>query len=218
MKKAALLIVCMGFVLNTVVNRPAAAATTSITWPIGISIAAGAIDLSAIVESMHFGYVEPGSTVFSNQPQGLPRCTIENRGYATIDYTASATITSSGNFWVMGSFLGDVGMDKCVVAAIFTQPLDTASDSFGTYSRDLIAGDFANNDVLGPIALVATTDTLARDNSAPDPDDAEHLKGYNILSIPHQSVRSLRFMVQTPTMVTTGSEQFINITIGAIVQ
>lgn len=196
-----------------------AAPAISVAWPIGIAVATDAIDLVAIISPLHFGWVAPGSAVFSNQPQGLPRCTISNHGYAVIDYTASATITSaSGPAWMLGPALGSAGFDTCVVAAIFTKPLDTASDYYGGYSRDLVLADFGNNDVLSGVPLVASTDALARDNSNDDPDDEENVKGYNVQPLPGMTERSMRFMVQTPTMVSSSNEQFITVVIGAQVR
>lgn len=218
MRKKILFMIYLAIIMNTaLVGQVAVAATTSITWPIGIIIAAGPIDLHAIVPPMHFGWVGLSNNIFSNQVQGNPRCTIENRGYATIDYTVSATITSSGFSWAMGSTLGNVGVDQCVVAAIFTAAILESEVPFPD-GRDLVLPDFANNDVVRSIAVTATTNIFARDNSGLDPDDPEFVKGYNVPAVPSQSVRSLRFLVQTPTMDTTGAEQFFNITIGAIVK
>ncbi|MEW6517017.1 MAG: hypothetical protein AB1439_08940 [candidate division FCPU426 bacterium] len=194
----------------------AAAPVISVAWPIGIAVAYGEIDLVAITNSMHFGWVAPGSAVFSNQPQGLPRCTISNHGYAVVDYTVSATITSAGGpAWILGPTLGSAGYDTCVIAAIFTKPLDTASDFTGGYSRDLVLADFGDNDVLSGMPLVAGTDVLARDNSNVDPDDPENVKGYNVQPVPGMTERSLRFMVLTPTIVSSSDEQFFNVVIGA---
>ncbi|MCD4814528.1 hypothetical protein K8S19_12660 [bacterium] len=186
------------------------AATTTIDYPIVVSVAMDPIDLEAVTESMHFGAVGLNETVFSNQPGGNPRCTIRNAGYADVDFSVSASISGG---WELGTSINDVGLNRCVIAGIFTYPV-TTMDAPG-YSRDLVAEDFGDNDVLGPVAITATTDQLARDNALSDPDDYETFKGYHVLAIPNQDIRSLRFMVKTPIEDTTYTQQFFNIVIGA---
>ncbi len=180
--------------------------------PILVTLADGPIDLHATVDFLHFGWTAPSSTVFSNQREGNPRCTIKNLGDATIDYMVQATISGG---WILGTVLGDVGPDRCVVAAIFTAAVLSSEVPFPD-GRELNYGDFGNNDVLSPVPLQATTDILARDNTAPDPDDPDSKKGFGVT--PLDSIRSLRFMVETPTGDNFGVEQIINITIGAVAQ
>ena len=194
-----------------------AATNTSVTWPIRIAIVSEPINLIATVYPMHFGWVRLNSNVFSNQTEGEPRCTLHNRGYATVDYTVSAGINGT---WALGTAIGDVGTDRCVIAAIFTRPLaEIAVPGEDQYVRWLTVGDFANNDVVGPSPRVASTTDLASDNSGAYPYDQEYFKGYNILPTPNQPERSLRFMVQTPTWDSSGGQdQEIYITIGAIVK
>lgn len=180
-------------------------------YPIVVTFDVSEIDLTAIVpDYLHFGYVAPGSTVLSNQIEGNPRCTIQNNGYATVDYTANASVTG----WTLGTFLGDTGPDRCVIAAIFTAPILESQIPF-PWGRNLEAADFGNEDVVGLVPKVATDIVLARNNTRPDPDDPDILKGFAVN--PMDSVRSLRFLVQAPAGVVFEPEQIFTITIGAVV-
>ncbi|MEW6517018.1 MAG: hypothetical protein AB1439_08945 [candidate division FCPU426 bacterium] len=181
-------------------------------YPIVITLDAGDIDLSAIVpDYLHFGYVAPESAVLSNQIEGNPRCTIQNNGYATVDYTVSAAVTG----WTLGTHLEDIGPDQCVIAAIFTAPILESQIPF-PWGRDLETADFGNEDVVGPAPKVATDTVLARNNTRPDPDDPDILKGFAVS--PLDSTRSLRFLVRTPAGVVFEPEQVFTVTIGAVVR
>ncbi|MCD4814529.1 hypothetical protein K8S19_12665 [bacterium] len=189
-------------------------------YPIVFSVSADPIDLVAFIDPVAFHRAGPAMDVFSNQVQGHPRCTIESRGYATVHFTVHANMESilGGSGWIMGTTLDDVGLDQCVVAAIFTQPLTLADDPSGVYARDLNLLDFADNDVIGPMGKTATTDVLARDNSAPDPDDEEYVKGYNVTPWPDYAIRSLRFLFRMPYgWMGPVEDQMLVITIGAVV-
>lgn len=216
MKQPRLLIaVFLGIILNQGILHGATIPPSALPeegHPILVTLAEGPIDLTAIMEFLHFGWTAPSSTVFSNQIQGNPRCTIQNTGDATIDYTVAASISGG---WTMGTSLGDFGTDRCVVAAIFTGAVLPSEEAY-PYGRELNYADFGDNDVLGPLPLQATMNVLARDNTAVDPDDPDVIKGFNVM--PLFSTRSLRFMVETPSSDNTGIEQTINITIGAVVQ
>lgn len=181
-------------------------------YPIIITLDAGDIDLSAIVPNdLHFGYAAPGSAVLSNQYEGNPRCTIQNNGFAIVDYTVSAQITG----WTLGAHLGDTGPSQCVIAAIFTSPILESQIPF-PWGRDLEIADFGDEDIIGPVSKVATATVLARNDTRPDPDDPIPLKGFAVS--PVDSVRSLRFLVQAPEGIVFEPEQAFSITIGAVVQ
>jgi hypothetical protein len=182
-----------------------------VTFPLTFEVVAEPIDLVALTSDQDLGGIWAGENTFSNQTGGNPRCTVENRGYATVDFTVSATCSTG---WTLGTTLGNYGPDRVVVAGIFTAPA-LASENSPPNGRDLAASDFANDDVLTNLACQATTSALARDDSGPDPDDPINMKGFNV--VPYYSqVRHLRFMIQAPTSDTTGIEQTVVIIIGAL--
>lgn len=157
-------------------------------------------------EPVPFGRLAFGSDNLSNQPMGMPRCSVGYYGYDTIDYLVQASVSGG---WTLGSALGDVGIDRCVIAGIFTAAL--LESEFPVYGRDLVMSDFADDDVLGATAVRATTDVLARNNSNPDPDDYEEVKGYHVIGGLPNSDRSMRFLFQTPLADTTGNSHSIQI-------
>ncbi|MFH0880190.1 MAG: hypothetical protein V2A34_10800 [Lentisphaerota bacterium] len=173
------------------------------TYTLSVSIAADPVDLEGVADPVSFGAGEFGQTLLSNLPQGQPRSTVHNRGYATIDYTVAAHISEGA--WSLGS---SAGLNTAVLFAIFTRPLRPSEDAAS--GKTLTAGDFGPEDRLSATPLLATATVLAQ-NSETDP----NFKGYNALSI--QSYRSLRYRLDLPTGGGT-DPQTIVVVIGAVVR
>lgn len=178
---------------------------TELTFPITVSFNADSILLWNDGTSLaSWGIVGASQNIFSNQTGGQIRHSVEQRGYSTIDFKARAAVTTVGTAWTLGATLGSAASNQAVVAGIFTEALETG--------RTLVLADFANNDVLGATDIVATTNVLARDGAG----DPEAIKGYHVPDVPGgYAMRSLRYLLQTPTADTTGIQQTITITIGA---
>lgn len=169
-----------------------------------------AADVYVDIYGASFGRVAMGSNNLSNQPQGMPRLTMENQGYATVDYTVRAEVSGG---WTLGTTLGDVGSDKCVLAGIFTAPV-LASEMEAPYGRDVSLSDFADNDVLGNTAVAASLTHLFWDEGT----DPVWMSGYNVSTIPTgSSIRSMRFLFQAPTADTTGVPHTFLITLSVVI-
>lgn len=172
----------------------------TLDYPITVRVASDPIDLQGITDTVSFGTLSFGQTALSNLPQGQPRSTVNNAGYATIDYTARAEITSGS--WTLGS---NPGANTAVLYGIFTYALGASDDPPG---RDVLLGDFGTEDRLGGTAIRASNTVLTR-NDETNPEN----RGNNVYTT--MSFRSLRYRLDTPTSGDT-SEQTITVTIGAI--
>ncbi len=186
-----------------------------LTFPLSFEVVANEIDLVAYENELNFGGIWAGQNAYSNQAEGHPRCTVENRGYATVDFTVSATC---GTGWTLGSTLGDYGQDRVVLAGVFTAPAIESESAFPN-GRDLAGVNFGDNDVITALQNIASQTVLAIDPGAggTNGDDSDLVKGFNVVPYASQ-IRHLRFMVQAPTSDTTGVEQTVVIIIGALLR
>ncbi len=189
---------------------PAADRTDKIgsIYPISIELNNDLVIAALMSDSpdpVSFGRVPFNSSNLSNQLAGKPRFTIHYNGYDTIDYAVKAEISGG---WTLGATIGDVGVNKCVIAGIFTAPV-LASELSAPYGRDLVVADFDNNDVLGNTPTAASLSNLFADNGA----DPFWMSGYSVSTVPTGSTqRSMRFLFQTPTIDSTGTTHTIFIT------
>ena len=210
----------LGLVLFTgTVTQSFAAPVTDLNWTVSVTMNVYPIDLTRDPSdgSIDWGVVAPNTDNPSNLAQGQPRLTLWNRGYVTIDYGVAVSVSSpSGTAWALGTSLGDTGLNRCVLAGIFTRPLNVGESDppDPNYERDLIVADFGDEDVLGALTIYGddvTPNVLARNDTGTD-DDALFFKPYNCTS--NNSTRSLRLLLQTPDYGSEGQEQqfVINIT------
>lgn len=184
------------------------------TWELTVEVVADPIDLVAMTSDLNFGGIWAGENSFSNQAEGHPRCTVENRGYATVDFTVSATCSTG---WTLGTTLGDFGPNRVVLAGVFTAPVVESESAFPN-GRDLALSNYGNNDVITALPVAASQTVFAIDpgSGGPNGDDSDNVKGFQVVPYASQ-IRSLRFLVQAPTSDTTGVEQAVTIVIGAVV-
>lgn len=185
------------------------------TWELTVEVVADPINLVAMTSDLNFGGIWAGENSFSNQAEGHPRCTVENRGYATVDFAVSATCSTG---WTLGSTLGDYGPDRVVLAGVFTAPVVESESAFPN-GRDLALANFEDDDVITAAQSIASQTVLAIDPGAggANGDDSDLVKGFNVVPYASQ-IRHLRFMVQAPTSDTTGVEQTVVIIIGALLR
>ena len=202
------LIALLGLALIAGFATSAFAATTELVWDISVTLNDNPIDLNRAGTddgTRNWGAQQPDNDVFSSLSEGNPRLTLDNQGYATIDYGASVAATT----WAFGTTLGDTAVDQCVLAGVFTRPLgvgETPAPGDPVYERDLGIGDFGDEDVLGGTTVYgddATPNVLAVNDTGSD-DDALFFKPYNCSS--DLSERSLRFLLQTPATGSAASE------------
>lgn len=219
MRRTLLVALAVALISGMAVSTFAASGVTSITWPISISFGAYDIDLvSDSPDPLSYGIVAPDVDILSNNTGGQNRITLHNAGYATIDYTVAAACSNtdtglSTTPWNLGATIGSNGADTAVLAAIFTAPV-LASEQAAPYGRDIAVADFADNDVLGGTAVVASLTNLFEDT----PVDQIWQSGYNVSTVPTgDTVRSLRFLLQTPTSLSAGTSVpvLLNVTVGA---
>ncbi len=194
--------VAVYLVLAGLLGLSASAQNLSLDYTITVRVASDPIDLQGITDTVSFGVVGFGQSVLSNGPGGQPRSTINNDGYATINYTARAEITSG--LWTLGSTPGN---NTAVLYGIFTQAVTPADDAVA--GRYVASGDFGTEDRLTGSAKTATATILAQDSES-----NVEMKGYNVFST--QSFRSLRYRLDTPTSGDM-NQQVITITIGAVI-
>jgi hypothetical protein len=178
----------------------ASAQNLTLAYPITVSVASDPIDLAGVTDPVSFGTVGFNQTNLSNYAAGQPRSTVQNNGYATVDYTARAAVSGG---WSLGSAPGN---NTCVLYGIFTQAL-TSNDN-PTVGRNVAAIDFGVEDRLSTNVLRATTTNLAR-----NAETAAETNGKDVFTT--QSVRSMRYRLDTPTTGST-AQQTITVTIGAI--
>lgn len=212
----AILIISASFVLTAIAATIyACSIPPGGEWEITFEVVADPIDLVAMTSDLDFGGIWAGQNAFSNQPGGHPRCTVENRGYAVVDFTVSATCSTG---WTLGGSVGDFGPDRVVLAGVFTAPVIESESAFPN-GRDLALINFGSNDVLSYVPVVASQTVFAIDpgSGGPNGDDPDTVKGFHVVPYASQ-VRSFRFMVQAPTSDTKGIEQMVTIIIGAIVE
>lgn len=189
-------------VLAALVGLAGAASAQNLTlaYPITVSIASDPINLAGITDPVGFGIGGFGQTLLSNFPQGQPRSTVQNNGYATVDYTARAAIAGG---WTLGAAPAS---NVCVLYGIFTQAL-TSNDN-PTVGRNVAAADFGVEDRLSTNVLRASVTNLARNGET-----AAETNGKDVFTT--QSVRSMRYRLDTPTAGSTAG-QTITVTIGAV--
>lgn len=215
MRKLLLSACAIALVAGMATSSFASSGTTALNWNITVTFSGFDIDLSATIDPLTFGNVSASQDVFSNFPDGNPRSTIQNDGYAEIDYTA---LVACATGWSFGATLGSNTVDNtCVLAAVFTAAVIESEESFPD-GRDLGIGNFADNDVLGASAVSASISNLAIDvgSGGANGDDALIRKGYDVQST--FSTRSLRYLLQVPLSVsgTGANEQTLVVTIGAV--
>ncbi len=190
------------------------AALPTQSWNITVKISSDPIDLEMVGDAaIGFGAVAVSTEHLSNNPDGKPRSTLQNNGYATIAYKAQVSAIAGG--WGLGNDIDAIGADQFVLAAIFTYTTLVGENPYED-GRNLVKGDFGTEDVLKVIGtdIVATTDNLARNNALADPDDPDAFKGFSVPAA--SSLRSMRYFFQAPSSDTTaGAEQTITIIIGA---
>lgn len=209
----------------------AASGRENVGYEISVAITTLPIDLARNDDDpgqFSFGTVDFNTDEFSNLSGGTPRCTLQNLGWATVDYGVSVVarpVTPTADAWTLGTVLGDTGPNRCVLAGIFTRPLVSTDDipeiedpvDELPYKRDLVLEDFGDEDVLGPTVKYAddaTPDVLARnDTGVEGEDDAVDMKGFN--ASPPNTQRSLRFMLQTVHFGTTSWDQEFLVTLSA---
>lgn len=174
----------------------------TLAYPITISIATDQIMLQGDTTQVSFGFVAFNNSVFSNLAQGQPRSTVKQIGWATIDYTALATISGG---WSLSTVRG---ANIAVLYAVFTRALRADEAVSPDIGRTLVAGDFDASDILTSTARRASATSLAVNT------ETSAVKGYNILNV--DSERSLRYRIDTPTGGLV-APQTITITIGGII-
>ncbi|HEY8240035.1 MAG TPA: hypothetical protein VIH35_01250 [Kiritimatiellia bacterium] len=179
----------------------AQAQTLTLAYPITVSVASDPINLSGITDPVSFGIVGFNTTNLSNYTGGQPRSTVQNNGYATVDYTARAAVSGG---WTIGTA---PGANVATFYGIFTQAL-TSNDN-PTAGRNVAAADFAVEDRLNSnTAIRASTTNLAR-----NAETAAETNGKDVFTT--QSIRSMRYRLDSPTSGSTAA-QTITVTIGAI--
>jgi hypothetical protein len=213
MKRILLALLGVAMLAGLASSAFAAAALTQ-NWTITVSVSGDPVDLQGGgTVGLTFGVVAVAGNTVSNQAGGNPRCTVNNAGYASLDYTVLANVTN----WTLGTTLaGATGPanNQAVLAGLFTAAV-TATEAAFPAGRDLTVADFGNEDTLGAAAKTATTDILGRNNALPGAADADIVKGFNVA--PTASTRSLRFLFEAPTTVSGAGigSQTITVTIGA---
>jgi hypothetical protein len=186
----------------------------ALTFGILINVAAAPIDLTGVTTDVSWGTFPLGGRVFSNLPQGQPRSTVTQNGYATINLGVSASIAAyspGGGNWTLVPTMPP-GPNQARLSGIFTAPLITAdvpAAGEGFYAYDLTAADFADDDVIIGTMKVASATVFSR------PNELEMFHGYNVT--PATPTRNLRYMVDLPTAVTTSGPQRISVTISGVV-
>ncbi len=194
-----------------------AQAGTTLQFPITVIFNADQINLTTdVVDPLTWGTVGADQDILSNRAGGQIRINVENIGYSRVDYTVLGACTTG---WTLTQALDPTGDNNCTLAGIFTAPVLEAENP-GTYGRDLVIGDFAANDIVPTAAAAqASATVLARDDTGTD-DDPVYMKGFNVPeNVGGTTVRSLRFMLQTPQSVAGSgtAEQTINVTLGGTV-
>lgn len=191
---------------------PGFAATLQLTYPVTVTLAADPIDLIGVNAAVSFGSVGLSQTVYSNQAQGQPRSTIENIGYARVDYELDAAVVpaGAGPAWTLAAA---PGADACVLRAIATAALTT--DDNPAIGQTLDASFFEANDNLDNAAgYQVCSDTVFASDAWVG--NTLLVKAYDVASGLPNSSRSFRYQLQTPTSSTDTGMTF-NITISAIV-
>lgn len=178
----------------------ASAQNLTLAFPIQVSVASDPINLAGITDPVSFGTVGFSQTALSNFGGGQPRSTVQNNGYASIDYTARATVSGG---WSLGSA---PNTNVCVLYGIFTQAL-TSNDN-PTLGRNVASADFGIEDRLSTNVLRASLTNLAR-----NAETAPETNGKDVFTT--QSVRSMRYRLDTPTAGST-AQQTLTVTIGAV--
>ncbi|OGV42511.1 MAG: hypothetical protein A2X46_04375 [Lentisphaerae bacterium GWF2_57_35] len=187
-------------VLAGVASLTASAQNLTLDFPVTVSVASDAIDLQGVQLPTSFGIIGFNTTNLSNNAGGQPRATVNNVGYAAVDYTASAAVLGT---WTLGTA---PAQNTAVLYGIFTQAV-TPADNAET-GRSVAESDFGPEDRLSGVALRATASALAQDSET-----AAETKGNNVYTT--QSFRSLRYRLDAPTDGAT-DEQTIVVTIGAV--
>lgn len=189
---------------------PAQASNTSLTYGIVVSVCADPIDLSGETSDVNWGMQPFQGTVFSNLPQGQPRSTVSQNGYATLNLMVSATVAAvypSSPSWVLTSSL-PAGPNEARLSGLFTAPLAMADESPNpSYYYTLSAGDFGIEDAITGVPKTATSTVFAR------PGEQPNFLGCNVSSI--DPTRSLRYMLNLPVPGSTTTPQRIAVTISA---
>lgn len=191
---------------------PGFAATLQLTYPVTVTLAADPIDLDGIVAAVSFGSVGLSQIVYSNQAQGQPRSTIENLGYARVDYELDAAVVASGAgpAWTLGAA---PAADTCVLRAIATAALTTEDDM--AIGQTLGAAFFeANDDLDNAAGYQVCSDTVFASDAW---SNTLLVKALDVVSGLPNSSRSFRYQLQTPTSSTDAVGMTFNITISAIV-
>ncbi len=162
----------------------------SVSCELIFSVPSACIPFEVSFSTLPFGAIELNTYALSNQDSGMPRHIVRNISTRTLNYVVSASISGG---MTLGNQLGDVGTNRCVIAGIFTDPV-----------RTLDAGEFSDEDVIGATPAIASTMVLAKDS------EADLYKGFDV---PPAGERNLRFLLQAPTLDTTGgAEQTIFLT------
>ena len=192
----------VGLFAWTVVVGLSSAQNLTLDFTITVSVASDPIDLQGVTDTVSFGIVGFNTTNLSNNAGGQPRSTVNNAGYATVDYTARAEITSGT--WTLGS---TKGVNTAVLYGIFTQAVTPIEDAGA--GRYVAAADFGAEDrLLDGVVTRASSTVLAQ-----DAESGVEIKG-NVVATT-QSSRSLRYRLDTPISGDT-SPQTITITLGAV--
>jgi hypothetical protein len=155
-------------------------------------------DTSGIIITVppaNWGGIAIAQDLFSNDPSGQPRCSVQNVGAAVVDMEVGVTAINSTNPVALGAA---PGVDTIALSAVFTMwgsAWDVGSDPL---CRDMVAGDFGAEDTFAAVGtyIAASATDLASTLGAPD---TVALWGYNMVT---NDERSLRFRLQTPTLLT----------------
>jgi hypothetical protein len=200
MKK--IIVAMMGMLTGMALTASAQGPNLTLDFTINVSVASDPINLQGVTEAVSFGVVGFNTTNLSNNAGGQPRSTVNNAGYASVDYTARAEITMGD--WTLGTTPGN---NTAVLYGIFTQAVTPADDAQA--GRNVAVADFSSEDRLINGVVTRATDTILAQNS----EDGVEIKGNNVATT--QSFRSLRYRLDTPTGGDM-NPQTITITIGAV--
>jgi len=213
MKK--LLLAVFGIALICGLSTSSFAANTSLTFPITVHVVSDPIDLQGVTDAVAFGAVAPGVPSLSNYPQGQPRSTVAQMGYATIALRVHAAVTSPGVAWTLGE---TPGATNAVLAGVFTAPLlpGETSPSNPDFERSLVdadfgvSGAFSDNDIIMglPQVKTASATVFSREGG-----EQPQFQGFNIT--PATNTRNLRYRLVAPT-AGSPDEQTINVTIEGV--
>lgn len=201
----------LGMVVAAGMATSSFAAVLTLDYPISVFVASDPIDLRGVTTEVSFGIVGWEMSVVSNNPGGQPRSTVNNVGYADVDYTVAASIANTitaANVWTLGN--PPVAANNAVLYGVFARALEV--DGQYGWELDPVA-DFGAEDILlgGAAALPATNTVVAIDAES----NTIEVKGNFVFST--QSYRSVRYRLDTPVELGSHAEpQVITITIGAI--